>query len=66
LRSEGLEINDLVVLIERGSEGRVDMEREGVRLHALMHVNELFESLKENGKISEVQYSKLVDFGKTI
>ena len=66
LRSEGLEINDLVVLIERGSEGRVDMEREGVRLHALMHVNELFESLKENGKISEVQYSELVDFGKTI
>jgi len=31
-----------------------------------MHVNELFESLRENGKISEVQYSELVDFGKTI
>jgi orotate phosphoribosyltransferase len=56
----------LVVLIERGSEGRVDMEREGVRLHAFMHVNELFEALKENGRISEAQYSDLVDFGKTI
>jgi len=66
LRSEGLEISDLVVLIERGSEGRVDMEREGVRLHALMHVNELFEALKENGRISEAQYSELVDFSKTI
>jgi uridine monophosphate synthetase len=66
LKSEGLEVRDLVVLIERGSEGRVDMEREGVRLHAFMHVNELFEALKENGRISEAQYSDLVDFGKTI
>lgn len=42
LRSAGLEVNDLVVLIERGKQGRRDMEARGVKLKAFFHVRELF------------------------
>lgn len=62
LRSEGLRVDDLVVLIERGKEGRLDMERAGVRLHAFMHVLELFDVLRQSGEIDEQQYRKLVEF----
>ncbi len=62
LRAEGLVVEDLVVLIERGSEGRADMERTGVKLHAFLHVRELFGVLLEEGHISAAQHRELVDF----
>lgn len=64
LRSEGLQVHDVVVLIERGNEGRLDMEGAGVRLHAFIHVLELFDVLKQSGKIDEQQYQTLVEFTK--
>lgn len=42
LRAEGLIVEELAVLIERGRQGRVDMEAHQVRLHAFFHVKELF------------------------
>jgi len=62
LRSEGIVVEDLVVLIERGSEGRSDMDRAGVRLHAFIHVRELFDVLLSGGHISEPQYRDLLAF----
>ncbi|HBK58479.1 MAG TPA: orotate phosphoribosyltransferase [Spirochaetaceae bacterium] len=62
LRSEGLRVEDLVVLIERGKEGRRDMERTGVRLHAFIHVLELFDVLRQSGEIDADQYQKFVEF----
>lgn len=41
LRGEGLVVDDLAVLIERGDRGRRDMEAAGIRLHAFLHVREL-------------------------
>ncbi len=62
LRSEGIVVEDLVVLIERGKEGRVDMERAGVRLHAFMHVRELFDVLLAGGYINKAQHQDLFAF----
>jgi uridine monophosphate synthetase len=42
LRGEGLVVEDLVVLIERGRQGRRDMEAAGIELRAFVHVRELF------------------------
>lgn len=42
LRGEGLVVDRLVVLIERGRQGRRDMEAAGVNLAAFFHVRELF------------------------
>ncbi|HAE20719.1 MAG TPA: orotate phosphoribosyltransferase [Spirochaetaceae bacterium] len=52
LRSEGLIVEDLAVLIERGRQGRADMEAQGVRLGAFFHVRELFALCFELGIIS--------------
>ncbi|HWR11402.1 MAG TPA: orotidine-5'-phosphate decarboxylase [Rectinemataceae bacterium] len=51
LRGEGLKVEDLIVLIERGKQGRVDMERAGISLHAFLHVKELFSSCERLGII---------------
>ncbi|MCE5255342.1 MAG: orotate phosphoribosyltransferase, partial [Spirochaetaceae bacterium] len=51
LRSEGLVVEDLIVLIERGKKGRSDMESLGVRLHAYLHVAELFSYCESIGII---------------
>jgi uridine monophosphate synthetase len=42
LRSEGLIVEDLVVLIERGQQGRADMRAAGLGLSAFFDVRELF------------------------
>lgn len=51
LKAAALDVQDLVVLIERGRQGRVDMEQAGVRLHAFIHVKELFLIFEREGLI---------------
>jgi uridine monophosphate synthetase len=62
LRGEGLVIEDLVVLIERGIQGRKDMESAGVRLHAFLQVNELFEACERLGIIDAATRQSLEDY----
>ncbi len=52
LRAEGLVVEDLLVLIERGKQGRQDMSGAGVRLRAFFHVTELFGLCEELGLLS--------------
>jgi uridine monophosphate synthetase len=52
LRQAGLVVEDIVVLIERGEQGRKELERAGVRLHAIMHVSEF---------IDEAEAAELLD-----
>ncbi len=62
LRGEGLKIEDLIVLIERGRQGRADMEKAGVRLHAFLHVRELFASCERLGMIDGKKRDELERF----
>jgi len=62
LRGEGLLVEDLVVLIERGKQGRRDMESAGVSLRAFMHVRELFALCEELGLISGAERARLEAF----
>lgn len=62
LRGEGLVVEDLVVLIERGKHGRRDMEEAGIRLHAFIHVRRLFEVLLEKRIIDRARYESLVRY----
>ncbi len=62
LRGEGLNVNDLIVLIERGKQGRVDMEKAGIRLHAFLHVRELFSSCERLGIIDGKTRAELERF----
>jgi uridine monophosphate synthetase len=62
LRTENLVVEDLVVLIERGKQGRIDMEKAGVRLHAFIHVREIFEILETQGIIGKAEKISLLAF----
>ncbi|MBN1685126.1 MAG: orotidine-5'-phosphate decarboxylase, partial [Spirochaetales bacterium] len=44
LRASGLIVEDLVVLIERGTKGRADIEDAGMKLHAFAHIEELLDA----------------------
>lgn len=62
LRKEGLVVEDLIVLIERGKQGRVDMEKAGIRLRAYFHVKELFASCERLGIIDAKLRAELERF----
>ena len=62
LRSEGLEVNQLAVLLERGRQGRMDMERNGIRLTAYARAEEFFQYLLDRGIIDEGKHRELIEF----
>jgi uridine monophosphate synthetase len=59
LRGEGLAIEDLVVLIERGKQGRQDMKTAGIALHAFIHVRELFGACEKLGLVDSARRAEL-------
>jgi uridine monophosphate synthetase len=62
LRGEGLVVEDLVVLLERGAAGRADMEANGVRLRAFAHVRELFAVCERMGLVDAARRAELESF----
>ncbi|UCF96129.1 MAG: orotidine-5'-phosphate decarboxylase [Spirochaetaceae bacterium] len=55
LEAAGLKVTDLVVLVDRESGGREEIERRGVRLHAFAGISELLELARSRGLIAEPQ-----------
>jgi uridine monophosphate synthetase len=62
LRGEGLVVEELAVLIERGRQGRRDMESAGIRLRAFAHVRELFAVCESLGLVDAVRRRELEAF----
>jgi len=62
LRGEGLVVEDLVVLIERGKQGRKDMDSAGIALHAFVHVRELFAACESLGLVDARRRAELERF----
>ncbi len=58
LKASGLRISDAVVLIDREQAGAKMLDAEGYRLHAVMTLNYLLSILRDQGKISQKQYTK--------
>ncbi len=64
LRDGGLIVKDLLVLLERGTEGRKDMERANINLLSYSPVEALFDKCLEKKIISENKYAELKEFVK--
>jgi uridine monophosphate synthetase len=64
LRKEGLIVEDLIVLIERGVQGRRDMEAAGVRLRSYAQVEEFFEVCESMGLVDSKGKQELLEFAK--
>ena len=62
LKAGGLRVRHLVVLLERGAQGRKDMAAEGVQLHAFAHISEFLPLCQDMGLISADERMKLESF----
>ena len=59
LKAGGVKVNHLVVLLERGAQGRKDMAAEGVQLHAFAHISEFLPLCQDMGLVSADERKKL-------
>lgn len=64
LRKEGLNIKDVVVLIDRQQGGRQELRKLGYRLHAVLGLKEILTALKNKKKISQKKYQQILKFLK--
>ena len=53
LEAAGLEVSDLVVLVDRQSGGREEIERRGIRFHAFAEISELLDLARARGLSAE-------------
>ncbi|MFW6234435.1 MAG: orotidine-5'-phosphate decarboxylase [Spirochaetota bacterium] len=62
LRAEDLIVKDLVVLLERGTTGRRDMERADVRLHSYATIDELVTAGVRSGQLTRDDQARVQAF----
>jgi len=62
LREAGLIVEDLLVLLERGVQGRKDMEASGVNLHSYAHVSEFLKPCHDLGMIDDTQLKDMLEY----
>lgn len=60
--SNGLKINDFVVLIDYEKGGSALLKEKGFNLHAFLTMREVVEIMKSEGKIDDAKYKQCVDF----
>jgi len=64
LRDAGLKVQDLVVLLERGAQGRKDMSEAGIELHAYAQVEEFLGPCKDLGLIDDAEMNRLIQYAR--
>jgi uridine monophosphate synthetase len=62
LEELGLQVEDIVVLIDREQGGREDLEERGYRLHAVFDLGEMLDVLTQHGRISTAQRDEVKAF----
>jgi uridine monophosphate synthetase len=62
LTQAGLNVNDIIVIIDREQGGREEMEKCGMRLHSLFTIHELVDALYLQEKISREQKETIQDY----
>jgi uridine monophosphate synthetase len=62
LEELGLQVKDIIVLIDREQGGREDLEKRGYRLHAVFGLGEMLDVLAQNDRISTAQRDEVKAF----
>ncbi|MFC1909637.1 orotate phosphoribosyltransferase, partial [Chloroflexota bacterium] len=64
LEENGLQVHDVVVLVDRQQGGAQELEKRGYACHKAFDLSELLEFYLEVGKISQDQYERTLDYIK--
>ncbi|MBN1937061.1 MAG: orotidine-5'-phosphate decarboxylase [Anaerolineae bacterium] len=62
LQEAGLRVQDIVVLIDRESGGREELERQGCCLHAVLTLRQILDVLVQENTISDTQRAEVLDW----
>ncbi|MDK2981924.1 MAG: uridine monophosphate synthetase [Chloroflexota bacterium] len=62
LRQAGLQVNDVVVLVDREQGGAQKMAELGLKLHAVLTISEIMTTLKDNKLIDAATYQSVRDY----
>jgi uridine monophosphate synthetase len=62
LEAAGLVVHDVLVLIDREQGGQQDLEQKGYRLHSLLSLAEMIESLHAGGHISPSRHKQVMAY----
>lgn len=65
LQDAGLVVKDLLVLLERGVQGRKDMEAAGINLHSYAQVEEFLEPCRDLGLIDQPEMERLIEYARS-
>jgi uridine monophosphate synthetase len=65
LRSEGLIVNDVVVMLDREQGGKENLKKQGIALHALLNIFTVLQVLLEEKKITQEAVDNVTTFLKT-
>ncbi len=60
VKAAGLKVHDAVVLIDREQGGREALEEQGYRVHAVVTIRELLDTLHEHGRLSRYQHDEVL------
>jgi len=60
IEAEGGVITDAVVLLDREEGGKENLDKKGIKLHALLKISEIADRLYEIGAIDEVQLKTIL------
>ncbi len=62
LEQEGLEVKDIVVLVDREQGGRKHIESKGFHVHSICTITSIIDELLKEGKINGSTYESVKDF----
>lgn len=62
LKQVGLEVKDIVVLVDREQGGRKHIESKGFRLHSVCTLTSIIDELLKEGKINRATYESVQEF----
>ena len=62
LKAAGLEVKDVLVLIDREQGGAQDLAKHGYRLHAVLRLTEILNALQASARISPSQHAEVTTY----